>query len=153
MSNLYSVAPATADDISVLADLLEALFSQEEEFKPDREAQVRGLVKIIKNPQIGHILVARQGANIAGMVNLLYTVSTALGSRVALLEDVVISPASRGSGIGSFLLQHAVQFARSQGCKRITLLTDRANDAAQRFYQKHGFTTSPMIPLRISLVE
>ncbi|HYQ38837.1 MAG TPA: GNAT family N-acetyltransferase, partial [Pseudomonas sp.] len=38
--------------------------------------------------------------------------------------------------------------AREVGCQRITLLTDADNAAAQRFYARHGFGPSPMIPLR-----
>jgi GNAT superfamily N-acetyltransferase len=85
------------------------------------------------------------------MVNLLYTVSTALGERVALLEDMVVAPAARGVGVGARILEHAIQAARSSGCKRITLLTDGANESAQRFYQNHGFSISSMLPLRLSL--
>jgi GNAT superfamily N-acetyltransferase len=111
------------------------------------------LARIISNPEIGLIIVARQDSQVVGMVNLLYTVSTALGDRVALLEDMVVSPNARGSGVGSRLLEQAIEFARLDGCKRITLLTDRTNEPAQRFYQKHGFDFSAMIPLRLSLTE
>lgn len=41
--------------------------------------------------------------------------------------------------------------AQAEGCRRITLLTDKANESAQRFYKKHGFAPSTMIPMRISL--
>lgn len=138
-------------DITALCRLLTILFTQEEDFQPDEEAQRRGLAMIIANPTIGHILVARQDGNIIGMVNLLYTVSTALGDKVALLEDMVISPEARGSGTGSLLLDKAIECARSQGCKRVTLLTDRSNEAAQRFYQRHGFSLSAMTPMRLIL--
>ncbi|HEY8036348.1 MAG TPA: GNAT family N-acetyltransferase [Methylobacter sp.] len=144
---------ANASDIPALCELLNILFSQEAEFKPDFQAQSRGLARIISNPEVGLIVVARQDGQVVGMVNLLYTVSTALGDRVALLEDMVVSPNARGSGVGSKLLEQAIQFARLEGCKRITLLTDRANESAQRFYQKHGFGFSSMIPLRLSLSE
>lgn len=144
---------ANTSDIPALCELLNILFSQEADFRPDYEAQSRGLARIIDSPEIGFILVARQDDQVVGMVNLLYTVSTALGDRVALLEDMVVSPDARGSGIGSRLLEQAIQSARSEGCKRITLLTDRTNESAQRFYQKHGFGFSSMIPLRLSLTE
>ncbi len=147
------ITPANASDIPALCELLDILFSQETEFKSDHEAQSRGLARIINNPEIGLIVVARQDGQVVGMVNLLYTVSTALGDRVALLEDMVVSPNVRGSGVGSRLLEQAIQFARLDGCKRITLLTDRVNESAQRFYQKHGFGFSAMIPLRLSLSE
>lgn len=147
------ITPANLSDIPALCELLELLFTQEADFKPDREAQSRGLSRIIGNPEIGLIVVARQGGRVVGMANLLYTVSTALGDRVALLEDMVVSPNARGSGVGSRLLEHAIQLARLNGCKRITLLTDHDNEAAQRFYQRRGFDLSAMVPLRLSLSE
>lgn len=144
-------SPASISDIPALCELLALLFTQEADFKPDREAQRRGLTSIITNPEVGFILVARQHGKIVGMVNMLYTISTALGDRVALLEDMVVSPSVRGAGIGSQLLEQAIQSARLNGCKRITLLTDASNESAHRFYQKHGFTGSAMVPFRLLL--
>lgn len=142
---------ASEMDIPALSDLLSVLFTQEIEFKPNETAQRRGLSTIISNPDIGAILVARDGAHLLAMVNLLFTVSTALGERVAILEDMVVSPTARGSGIGSALLNYAIEFAKNSGAKRITLLTDRDNHPAQHFYLKHGFIASTMVPLRLAL--
>lgn len=142
---------ATPADIPRLSGLLSILFSQEAEFSPDPEAQARGLALIVGNPAAGAILVAREGDQVLGMVNLLFTLSTALGAKVALLDDLVVSPERRGAGIGTRLLKHAIAFAREQECKRITLNTDRSNLPARRFYEKHGFVTSTMIPLRLLL--
>ena len=145
------ISLATAFDIPALCDLLSLLFSQEADFQPDYEAQRRGLLQILENPDVGVILVARQKNQIVGMVNLLFTVSTALGQRVALLEDLVILPNQRGKGIGSKLLKEAIEMAKLHDCHRITLLTDLANESAQRFYRKHGFSFSAMIPMRVLL--
>lgn len=145
------ITPAKASDIPVLCGLLSILFSQEADFNPDHEAQSRGLTQIISNPEIGVILVARQNEQVLGMVNLLFTVSTALGGRVALLEDMVVLPGFRNSGLGSRLLEQAIQTCGLNGCKRITLLTDGVNESAQHFYQRHGFTASAMTPFRLVL--
>lgn len=147
------ITPALPSDIPELCELLNVLFSQEEEFVPNYQAQSRGLSRIINNSELGLIIIAREEGQVIGMVNLLFTISTALGERVALLEDMVVSPRIRGSGVGSMLLEQAITSARLSGCKRITLLTDRANESAQHFYQKHGFEFSNMIPLRLSLGE
>lgn len=152
-----TIRVALPSDIPALVGLLTVLFSQEADFMPDPEAQFRGLARIVGHPEIGEILVmALDGRNgesvrVAGMVNLLYTVSTALGARVAVLEDMVIAPEWRGARLGSRLLREAIAHARSRGCHRITLLTDRDNEAGQRFYRRHGFGPSAMIPLRLSL--
>ena len=95
--------------------------------------------------------MAKDAGQIIGMVNLLYTISTALGSRVAILEDMVVAPQNRGLGVGSALLKYAIDFAKQKGCKRITLLTDNDNEAAHGFYQQHGFTESSMLAFRMSL--
>ncbi len=140
---------ATTSNIPTLCTLLDYLFSQEVEFKPDHETQSRGLEMILNNNNVGNIFVAKNNEKIIGMVILLYTVSTALGERVALLEDMVVSPNERELGIGSMLIDHAVKYATEKGCKRITLLTDKINIRAQKFYKQHKFNRSSMIPFRM----
>ena len=140
---------ATTSDIPTLCTLLDYLFSQEIEFKPNHETQSRGLEMILNNNNIGNIFVAKKNKTIVGMVILLYTVSTALGEQVVLLEDMVVSPNEQELGIGSKLLDHAVKYATEKGCKRITLLTDKMNIRAQKFYKQHKFNRSSMIPFRM----
>ena len=143
------IETASPSDIPQLCELLASLFAQEAEFEPDAARQAAGLRQIIEEPHTGQILLLRDGETVVGMVNLLYTVSTARGGRVALLEDMVVRPGLRGNGAGSMLLQAAIEHARAAGCSRITLLTDHANEAAIRFYRRHGFTASGMLPLRL----
>lgn len=150
---MMNIEPANLADIPQLCDLLEQLFSEESEFKCNRDLQSEALTQIIESPNAGTILVLRDGSSIIGMVNLLFTISTALGGRVAILEDMVVQPARRGSRAGSTLMAAAINVARMGGCRRITLLTDRTNQPAQRFYLRHGFTFSHMIPLRLLLVN
>lgn len=140
---------ATVEDIPILCTLLHQLFSKEVEFTPDSTHQTRGLKKIIEDETIGEIYVASKDDEIVGMVNLLYTVSTALGERVALLEDMVIDEKHRGEDIGSSLLEYVLTVAKEKGIRRITLLTDADNLLAHRFYESMGFEKSAMIPLRI----
>jgi len=142
---------ATHSDISELVELLSSLFEQEAEFEPNSEIQSKALSKIILDPKIGIILIAKDDDKILGMVNLLFTESTALGSKVALLEDMVVLSSSRGEGIGSQLIDYAISEAKKAGCKRITLLTDIENTKAQSFYQKKGFVKSKMTPYRLLL--
>ncbi|CAM8271416.1 GNAT family N-acetyltransferase [Candidatus Methylopumilus planktonicus] len=142
---------ATHSDIPALVELLNSLFEQEAEFEPNSETQSKALSKIILDPKIGIILIAKEDDKILGMVNLLFTESTALGSKVALLEDMIVLSSSRGRGIGSQLIDYGISEAKKAGCKRITLLTDIENTKAQSFYQKKGFVKSKMTPYRLLL--
>ncbi len=139
---------ATAADIPVLCDLLAELFAQEAEFSPDPSKQASALQVILDNPNVGCLFVAEKGDQVVAMVNILFTVSTALGATVAILEDVVVAEGFRGEKIGSGLLGHVFKVLEEQGIKRISLLTDPDNLKAQSFYQQLGFEHSNMKTLR-----
>lgn len=145
------IEKATLADIPDLAALLTELFTLEQEFEPNHHAQLTGLRRLLSTQDTGFIMLARDQHHVVGMVNILFTESTALGSRVGLLEDMVVASDYRGQGIGSRLLKQALDEAARSGCKRITLLTDHNNDSAQQFYRQAGFEPSTMIVLRKSL--
>lgn len=142
------VEPATIEDLKALTELVMELFSGSGDFSPDRATQERGLQLILEQPSRGRIFVLRTDHRIIGMVNLLFTISTARGGFVILMEDVVIHPQHRGLGYGSMLLEYVIDFARHKDFKRITLLTDKISAESQHFFHKHGFEYSNMIPMR-----
>jgi ribosomal protein S18 acetylase RimI-like enzyme len=145
---MTEVTPAYLTDIPALSQLLQLLFSQEADFRPNPARQIRGLTQIIESPAMGQILVARDQGQVIGMVSLLYTISTAEGGPVAWLEDMIVDTTRRGAGIGNELLAAALTHAKQRGLSRITLLTDATNHAAQRFYKQSGFQKSEMIVMR-----
>ncbi len=142
------VEPATIEDLPALTELVMDLMSRSEDFTPDHTLQERGLRLILEQPSRGRIFVVRNKDRIFGMVNLLFTISTARGGFVILMEDVVIHPDHRGHGFGAMLVDHVVDFAKRKNFKRITLLTDRMSAESQEFFKKHGFEHSHMIPMR-----
>ncbi len=140
---------ATKNDIFALSELLSELFSQELEFTVNKKLQEKGLLTILENENIGNILIVSINEKIVAMVNILYTISTALGTKVAILEDMIVSKNFQNQNIGSELLKYAIEVAKNKGCKRITLLTDNDNSHSHKFYKKSGFQKSNMIPFRI----
>ena len=152
-SLLPRIEAATLEDLPQLVELLTALFEQEEDFVPDPRKQEHGLRMILEQPNRGRIFVLRTDHMAVGMCNLLFTISTAEGGLVVLLEDVIVHPQHRGQGYGGRLLEHTIEYARSKGFKRITLLTDRISAESQSFFQRHGFKFSSMIPMRLVFVE
>ena len=67
------------------------------------------------------------------MINLLFTISTAEGGFVLLLEDLVVHREYRGHGYGSMLLDYAIEFAKQKNFRRITLLDRSARAALAKF--------------------
>src|SRR5213594_4710501 len=127
------VEPATEADLDELSELLGELFAQESDFRPDKHKQLRGLRLIFEQPSRGRVFVLRRDGVIVGMINLLFTISTAEGGFVILLEDLVVHKQYQGHGYGSILLDYAIEFARQKNFLRITLLTDLPENLAQEF--------------------
>src|SRR5258708_13684121 len=149
VSEKVGIEPATEDDLDELAEMLGGLFAQESDFRPDKERQLRGLRLIFEQPSRGRVFVLRRNGAIVGMINLLFTISTAEGGFVILLEDLVVHKQYQGKGYGRKLLQHAIDFAKQKNFLPVTLLTDRPENLAQAFFRRHGFVESSMIPMRL----
>lgn len=139
---------ARPEDLEAMTGLLQELFAQEPDFRPDPERQRRGLRLILDNPALGRLFVVREGEAVVGMANALVTVSTAEGAPVLLLEDVIVAAGQRGRGLGRRLLNHVMAWAAAAGMARITLLTDHDNYRAQATYSRLGFEPSAMKVLR-----
>lgn len=141
---------AKIDDIDTLCELLFELFSQEVEFTPNKEIQQKALKTIILDENIGDIYVATINEKVVAMVNILYTISTALGNQVAIFEDFIVDKNYRNQGIGENLIDFVFEDLNAKNFSRITLLTDNDNLKAHKFYEKKGFIKSSMVPFRKS---
>ena len=150
-SNQARVEPATLEDLTQLIQMAMDLFEMEGDFEPSHEKQERGLRLILEEPSRGRIFVLRNDDLIIGMVNILFTISTAEGGLVLVLEDFFIHPSHRGQGYGSKLLDAVREFALAKDFRRITLLTDKISEESQRFFTRNGFVFSKMIPMRLHL--
>lgn len=144
-----NIREANIADNEAICRLLSLLFEQEAEFQPNLATQSKGVGEILNDPEKGRFFVMENAGQIVGCVSLLFVVSTALGGKAALLEDLVLAESVRGLGWGTRLLEYAIQYALHNGCRRITVLTDKDNSAAQALYRKMGFSYSEMIPIRL----
>ena len=55
------------------------------------------------------------------------------------MEIMSLDSLNENKGIGTLLLEQAIEEARKIGCKKIVLITTNDNINAIRFYQKRGF--------------
>ena len=145
------IVPAILDDLPQLIQLLMELFEMEGDFEPNSKKQEEGLRLMLEHPNRGRILVIKNESKIIGMVNMLFTISTAEGGSVLILEDFIIHPMNRGQGYGKKLLKAVKEFAQVKDFKRITLLTDKISAESQNFFNREGFQFSKMIPMRLHL--
>jgi GNAT superfamily N-acetyltransferase len=68
-----------------------------------------------------------------------------LGAPSAIVEDVAVSPAFQGHGIGKAMMQFALELAREKGCYKLMLSSNARREQAHAFYdslefERHGFS-------------
>lgn len=138
-------------DIDAMADLLHELFTLESDFHPQRKKQLAALRWILDHPDHGRLFVLRDAGRVIGMANALISISTVEGGPVLILEDVIVAASHRGGGHGRRLVEHVLAWAAAEGMSRVTLLADRDNASALRFYRTLDFEESAMVVRRRGL--
>jgi len=56
------------------------------------------------------------------------------------VQTIAVAPSAQGHGLGAQLLEHVMQHAREQSCRRLHLEV-KAGNPAIHLYEKFGFTT------------
>ena len=86
------------------------------------------------------LVVAERNDEVIGTLQL--TIIPGLsrrGSTRGLIEAVRVAAPARGSGLGTTLIQWAVEESRNRGCTLVQLTSDKTRTDAHRFYTNLGF--------------
>jgi ribosomal protein S18 acetylase RimI-like enzyme len=99
------------------------------------------VIRRIVEAEATTVLIARDlraGGRIVGTLTLaVFTIPT--GMR-AWIEDVVVDESMRGRGVGEALNREAVRCAVAAGARTVELTSRPSREAANRLYQRLGFT-------------
>lgn len=86
------------------------------------------------------LMVATEDGAVVGTFHLTFLTSLAArGRRDLQVEAVHVAASHRNRGIGARMMEHALERARAEGCRRVQLTTDKARRDAHRFYERLGF--------------
>ena len=103
-------------------------------------AQIESVVsELIGDPHTEYLLI---GDPECGFAQIRYRLSVWQPGEDAWLEDVFVREGDRGNGLGRTLVEAAIERARSRGCGRIQLETNRNNESAVALYEAVGFSAS-----------
>ena len=149
--NELIIEQASTADIPAMVGLLAALFSIEQDFKPDTERQIRGLAGVLASPNACIMLTRSAQGEAIAMCSAQLVFSTAEGAHSAWIEDMVVHEAWRGRGIGRQVLQAVLAWASERGATRAQLLADLDNQPALDYYQHLGWQETQLIARRLSL--
>lgn len=142
MSDL-EIRPATPGDLpAVVAMLADDPLGAQRESPDDLTPYQEALQRLVDDPN-QHVVVAVRQDRVVGTLQL--TIVPGLsrrGSTRSTIEGVRIHGDERGSGLGTQLIQWAVDESRRQNCQLVQLTSDVTREDAHRFYERLGFTAS-----------
>lgn len=128
---------ATIGDIPAVAVLFDA-YRQHYHQPADLQGAVSFLNERTRLDQSA-IFMACEGDEVVGFTQL-YPIFTSVGmQRTWLLNDLFVTAAARGKGVGTALLEAAKAFGRSTGSKWLMLQTTADNYTAQSVYENNGW--------------
>src|SRR5215470_2824418 len=97
------------------------------------------LAKIRACPNF-RLLAVLSGGEVVGTYSLV--IMDKLGKRgtpAGVVEDVAVSPAHQGQGIGRAMMAHALEQCRKAGCYKLALSSNVKRADAHKFYESLGF--------------
>ena len=100
------------------------------------------LAAIAEDPN-NEVLVAALAGQIVGVLQLTFIPSlTHTGSWRAQIEGVRVASEYRGQGIGTQLVNWAIELAQAKNCRLVQLTMDRRRERAGGFYRRLGFVAT-----------
>src|SRR3954470_13323086 len=142
MGDLEIRAATRADIPAIVAMLADDPLGAQRESPNDLAPYLTALDRLSSDPH-QHLVVAVREGRVVGTLQL--TVIPGLsrrGSTRSIIEGVRIHADERGSGLGTRLIEWAIDESRRQDCQLVQLTSDNTRTDAHRFYERLGFTAS-----------
>ena len=141
-----TVQKAARDDIDGVLESVAGLF-REDAGRRDPTVDVdwaaaegAGYCDALVGDEKALLAVARDGDRVVGhLVGRLSGPDSFRRQRIAVLESMRVHPDFRDEGVGTLLVRHFLDWARAQDAVQASVSAYAANEAAVRFYHRHGF--------------
>jgi GNAT superfamily N-acetyltransferase len=145
------VRPAAESELDGLLSLIAAYQAFYGAPAPERERNRAFFARFVAPSELGVLLGAWRAGEPVGFGCIYWTHSSVSARDVALLNDLYVDAAARGAGVGAALIAAAAAAARERGLGVLRWLTEPANLAAQRLYERTGASSSRWIEYELEL--
>ena len=135
--NPVQIRAAAAADIPVILQFIRELAAYEK-LSHEVVATEALLQEWIFEKQKAEVLLAEQNGKPVGFALFFHNFSTFLGRAGIYLEDLYVTPAARGNGVGKRLLQALASVAVERGCGRLEWSCLDWNIPSIGFYRSIG---------------
>ena len=133
------VREATKSDLPAVGKLLEGLIDAMDSTEGiDAEIALKNYKHLLSDTGSHFLVAAREGTPV-GFINFTVRQTILHESPSALIDELVVAEEHRGKGVGSQLVQAAIEKCRNLGCCEVEVSTEKTNLKARKFYKQCGF--------------
>ncbi len=109
---------------------------------------------VLSHPEMEVLVATDSMDRPIGVLSMSHRPQMRLGGRIATIDELSVTEAWRGKGVGRELVARAVARAKVLGVRRIELNSHRSRQSYQRsFYEKNGFVEVDSAVLRFAETE
>jgi GNAT superfamily N-acetyltransferase len=145
------IAPVEASEYERLLPLIAAYQRFYEVEAIDEERNRSFFRRFLAPSEDGMLLGAREGGEIVGYACLYWHFSSLSAAESVLMNDLFVSEAARGRGVGSALIEASAAVARQRGAAHLEWATAPGNLTAQRLYDSTGAKRSEWVQYELGL--
>ncbi len=130
MNQNVTIRSFLSEDMECVVDMLQSVSI----FRP-KDVKLNGLAESFLEAEGNYACVAMCDGRTIGFGSV-FIIERIRGGRAAIIEDVVVCKDVRGNGIGGLIVNNLVDYAKVNGCFKVTLV---ASDDNAKFYERYGF--------------
>ncbi|MFI1014513.1 GNAT family N-acetyltransferase [Streptomyces sp. NPDC020965] len=141
--NDLEIRPAVRDDLpAIVAMLADDPLGALRESPDDLTPYTAAFERLAGDPHQHQIVAVRAGRVVGTLQLTIIPGLSRRGSIRSIIEGVRVHADERGDGLGSRLIEWAIEESRRQGCQLVQLTSDTSRTDARRFYERLGFEPS-----------
>ncbi|WP_226626014.1 GNAT family N-acetyltransferase [Alloyangia pacifica] len=140
-----SLRRATEADVRIIVEMLadDPLGAMREDLSEPLATSYLDAFRAIEADPNQVLAVAERDGEIIGTLQLTFIAGLSRkGALRGQIEAVRVAAPARGIGLGSQMIDWAVEECRARGCATVQLTSDASRTDAHRFYERLGFKAS-----------
>ncbi|NEA47821.1 GNAT family N-acetyltransferase [Streptomyces sp. SID10815] len=137
------IRAAVADDVPAIVGMLaDDPLGARRESPDDLTPYLSALDRLRADPNQRLVVAVHEGRVIGTLQLSIIPGLSRRGAIRSIIEAVRIHADERGSGLGTRLIEWAIEESRRAGCQLVQLTSDKSRTDAHRFYERLGFEAS-----------
>jgi GNAT superfamily N-acetyltransferase len=137
------IRAAGPDDVPAIVGMLaDDPLGARRESPDDLTPYLAALERLSADPNQRLVVAVREGRLVGTLQLSVIPGLSRRGATRSVIEGVRVHADERGSGLGTRLVEWAIEESRRAGCQLVQLTSDRSRTDAHRFYERLGFEAS-----------